>query len=94
MKHILTHLPSQSNELPVVNRRDRLPSGIAILHLEPPAGPVTLTPDSVVRVAQLARLIPAAWQCQEEILGLRSIATELRLMVGWPADDPLMPVKD
>ncbi len=48
-----------------------------------------LTPDEVKRIGQLAGCIestqfPAAYYCQEEILGLRAIASELRLIVGLP----------
>lgn len=82
---------------PAIRRTTRA-SGITTLHLEP-ATSVTLAPADVARVAQLARLIesthfPSAHYCTDQILGLRSIATELRTMVGLPAEDPLMPLED
>ncbi len=85
--------------LPVTIRREVRPSDVTVLHLEPPAEPVILSPEKVVRVAQIARLMesthfPAAYDCADEILGLRLIARELRTMVGWPAEDALMPVKE
>lgn len=84
---------------PVTIRREPRKSGLTLLHLDPPTAPVVLSPAQLVRVAQIARLIestrfPVAYYCEDEIIGLRSIARELRVMVGWPAEDPLMPVKE